>query len=102
MQNKLWLFCGGAERALRVLTYVFRQLDRWFGSRLCVYGWACYFGSGVCVEAGTWTNVCVRCGAGNPSRQLQKAGIVKWRSFHCPQCGAKNYFTPDEAYQFLA
>ena len=100
-QKKLWLFCGGSERALRGLTYALRRLDRWFGSRLCIYGWACYFGSGIRVEAGTWTNVCVRCGAGHPSHQLQKAGMGKQRSFQCPQCGAKNYFTPDEAYQFL-
>ena len=101
IQKKLWLFCGGSERALRALTYAFRQLDRRFGSRLCVYGWACYFGSGIRVETGAWTNVCVRCGAGHPSRELQKAGMVKHRSFHCPRCGAKNYFTPDEAYRFL-
>jgi SAM-dependent methyltransferase len=102
IQKKLWLFCGGSERVLRLLTYAFRRLDRWFGSRLCVYGWACYFGSGIRVEPGTWTNVCVRCGAGHPSRQLQKTGMVSQRSFRCPQCGARNYFTPDEAYQFLA
>ena len=101
IQKKLWFFCGGSERALGVLTYAFRRLDRWFGSRLSVYGWACYFGSGIRIEGGTWTNVCVRCGAGHPSSQLQNAGVVKQCSFHCPQCGAKNYFTPDEAYQFL-
>ena len=102
IQKKQWLFCGGSERALRVLTYAFRRLDRWFGSRLSIYGWALYFGSGIDVEADTWTNVCVRCGAGHPSRQLQKAGGVKQRSYRCPRCGAKNYFTPDEEYQFLA
>jgi SAM-dependent methyltransferase len=101
IQKKLLLFCGGSERALSVLTYAFRRLDRWFGSRLSVYGWACYFGSGIQVEEGVWTNVCVRCGCGHPSRQLEEAGIVKQHSFRCPQCGAKNYFTPDEAYRFL-
>jgi len=101
IQKKLWLFGRGSERVLRVLTYAFRRLDRWFGSRLCVYGWACYFGSGISVEAGTWTNVCVRCGAGHPSHQLQKPGMMKQRSFQCPGCGAKNYLTPDEAYRFL-
>lgn len=102
IQKKLWLFGGGSERVLRVLTYVFRRLDRWFGSRLCVYGWACYFGSGIGVEPVTWTNVCVRCGAGHPSGQLELEGRVERGAFHCPQCGAKNYFTRDEAYGFLA
>jgi SAM-dependent methyltransferase len=102
IQKKLCLFCGGSETALRLLTYAFRRLDRWFGSRLCVYGWACYFGSGIRVESDTWTNVCVRCGAGYPSRQLRETGLVRHRSFHCPQCGAKNYFTPDESYQIFA
>ncbi len=104
IQKKLWLFCGGSERLLRVLTYTFRQMDRWFGTRLCVYGWACYFGSGseIRIEAGPWTNVCVRCGAGQPSIQLLEAGMVKHRSFQCPQCKTKNYFTSDEAYRFLS
>lgn len=72
-QKKLWLFCGGSERPLRGVTYALRRLDRWFGSRLCIYGWAC-----------SWTNVCVRCGAGHPSHQLQKADMGKRRSFQCP------------------
>lgn len=37
-QKKLWLFCGGSERPLRGLTYALRRLDRWSGSRLCIYG----------------------------------------------------------------
>jgi SAM-dependent methyltransferase/DNA-directed RNA polymerase subunit RPC12/RpoP len=101
IQKKLWLFCGGSERLLRMLTYAFRRLDRWFGTRLCIYGWACYFGSGISVETETWTNVCIRCGAGHPSHRLRKTALAKKRSFECPQCGAKNYFTPDEEYQFL-
>lgn len=82
-QKKLWLFCGGSERPLRGLTYALRRLDRWFGSRLCIYAGAC-----------SWTNVCVRCGPGHPSRQLQKADMGKRRSFQCPQCGRKTTSRP--------
>lgn len=101
IQKKLWLFGGGSERILRLVTYAFRRLDGWFGTRLCIYGWACYFGSGICVDGGTWTNACVRCGAGHPSGKLREMGLVKGLVFQCPQCGAKNYFTPGEKYQFL-
>jgi SAM-dependent methyltransferase len=101
IQKKLWLFFCGSETVLRGLTYIFRQFDRWFGTRLSIYGWALYFGTGIRVEADPWTNVCIRCGAGHPSAWLKNSGAVQNRSFRCPQCGAKNYFTADEEYKSL-
>jgi len=100
-QKLLWLFGGGSERVLRVLTYAFRLLDRMLRTRTCVYGWAFYFGSGLQIETATWTNVCVRCGSAHPSARLRKEGFVAGRAFRCPQCGARNYFTRDEKYTFL-
>ena len=100
-QKLMLLFGHGSERLLRVLTYAFRRLDRWLRTRTCVYGWACYFGSGLKIETGTWTNVCVRCGSAHSSQWLRQEGRVKGRTFRCPQCGAKNYFTDDEDYGFL-
>ncbi len=94
-QKLMLLFGNGSERLLRFLTYAFRRLDRIFHTRTSVYGWACYFGSGVKVDTTTWTNVCVRCGSAHPSEQLRKG------AFRCPQCGARNYFTDDRDYGFL-
>ncbi|HEY1239675.1 MAG TPA: class I SAM-dependent methyltransferase [Bryobacteraceae bacterium] len=100
-QKLLWLFGGGSERVLRSLTYTFRLLDRFLQTRTCVYGWAFYFGSGLQVETATWTNVCVRCGSAHPSSRLRKEGFVAGNVVRCPQCGTKNYFTPDEKFTFL-
>ena len=100
-QKLLLLFGNGSERLLRLLTYAFRRIDRLFRTRTCVYGWACYFGSGLKIEHGTWTNVCVRCGSAHSSERLCQEGCVQRRAFLCPQCGAKNYFTEDRDYSFL-
>lgn len=100
-QKLLLLFGNGSEAVLRVLTYVFRRSDWMFHTRSCVYGWACYFGLGLAIETGTWTNVCVRCGSAHPSEWLRKGGRVTGRRFRCPECGTGNYFTDDEEYGFL-
>jgi SAM-dependent methyltransferase len=100
-QRLLLLFGGGSEALLRVLTYVFRVVDRIFRTRNCVYGWAFYFGTGLRVDLRTWTNVCVRCGSAHPSELLRKRELVKRRAYRCPQCGARNFFTEDEGYGFL-
>ena len=100
-QKLLLLFGNGSERLLRLLTYTFRWIDRVFRTRSCVYGWACYFGSGLKIETGTWTNVCVRCGSAHASERLRKEGRVRRRAFLCPRCGTKNYFTEDRDYGFL-
>jgi SAM-dependent methyltransferase len=100
-QRLLVLFGNGSERFLRLLTYAFRRMDRVFQSRTCVYGWACYFGPGLKIETGTWTNVCVRCGSAHASERLLQEGFVRRHAFLCPQCGARNYFTDDAEYGFL-
>ena len=99
--KRLLLFGGGNETVLRILIYGFRLLDRMFHTRTCVYGWAFYFGTGYTMETETWTNVCVRCGSAHSAAWLLEEKMVKSRRFRCPQCGAKNYFTRDEAYVFL-
>ena len=101
-QKLLLLFGNGSEVVIRWLTYLFRLMDRVFHTRTCVYGWACYFGSGIEVERGTWTNVCVRCGSAHRSEQLRKESRVKRRAYLCPQCGTRNYFTDDGRYAFLS
>jgi len=100
-QRLLLLFGNGAEPLLRVLTYGFRLVDRILRTRTCVYGWALYFGRGLEIETETWTNVCVRCGSAHASDWLRQKQLVSGRAYRCPRCGAKNYFTPDQAYGFL-
>lgn len=101
-QRKLWLFARGDERFIVFINWLIRVVDRWFGTRLSVYGWAFYFGeiTGPLVD-GEWRNACARCGAGHPSDQLEAAGAVRrsWfgiRMYKCPACGARNAFVRDE------
>lgn len=98
--GKLLLFGNGSEAVLRALTYGFRRLDKWLGTRASIYGWAFWFGEGISPETDTWTNVCVRCGAGHPEANLVRAGRVTRRRwlpsyYRCLQCGVRNYFTAD-------
>ena len=88
--RRLWLLGGGFEPSVRWATWTFRQLDRLYGTRLSVYGWAFYFGRVHNVDTTPWPNVCIRCGAGHPSRVLSRAR----RAYACPQCGVRNMFTP--------
>ena len=92
-QLKLWLFAGGSETFVRGFGYRLRRLDAWLGTRLAIYGWALYFGRGLEVEPGAWSNVCVRCGAGRPAKTI----LPKSGRYRCPACGAPNRFTPDRA-----
>lgn len=102
--RRIYLLGGGSERVLRMGTFLLRKIDRWFGTRTSVYGWACWFGPPVeNFDAHTWTNVCVRCGSGHISELLRKDGHVHrgalgLRWFRCPDCGTKNYFTDDSEY----
>ena len=99
--RKLWLFANGDLRFIACLTYMLRLVDRWFGTRSSVYGWAFYFGEireEIATEA--WTNVCVKCGTGQSSACLTVNGEVR-RAFlgihyyHCTVCGTWNLFTED-------
>lgn len=95
--RKMWLVGGGTEASLRLATWLLRRLDRAFGTRWSVYGWALFFCNRACETlAQTRANVCVRCGAGHDADWLTETGRVRrsWLPFYlCPACGAKNYFT---------
>lgn len=89
------------EAPLAVLTAALRFLDRHFGSKTSIYGWAMYFGNvPEPVDPRPWTNVCVRCGQAHPSDWLAEVGAIrrKWLfpSYLCPGCGASNFYTRDE------
>jgi SAM-dependent methyltransferase len=104
--RKLLLFANGRESVIRALVYGLRTVDRWFGWRTCVYGWAYYFGDLDGVETNTWSNVCVGCGSASPSAYLEIAGRVRRRSFlpwlfTCPVCETSNYFTDDADFRNL-
>lgn len=90
------------ESVLALLTRFLRGCDQRWGTRWSVYGWALYLGQvGERIDTQPWTNVCIRCGAGHESAWLLAAGRVStgWLpSYWCPQCGARNYFTRDEAF----
>ena len=105
--RKLLLLGAGSERALLVIDFLFRFVDRLFKTRTSLYGWAIYFGKiDESLSSNTWTNVCVRCGAGHPSNWLQASGLVfkkrtPLRWYTCPSCGVRNIFTSDSEYLHL-
>jgi SAM-dependent methyltransferase len=100
-QRKLWLAGGGFEFTLQAATYGFRLLDRIFGTRLSIYGWAFYFGGLPFAVEEPWTNVCVRCGAGAGSVWLEGSGAVQKfvlvPYYRCSACDAVNLFTRDSS-----
>lgn len=99
--RKLLLLGGGHPWTLLAYTCMSRWLDRAFGLRTSVYGWAFYFGTlGQEIDTSTWVNVCIRCGSGAPAHKLLATGRVRktWiglRLFDCPDCGTENTFSPD-------
>jgi SAM-dependent methyltransferase len=104
--KRIALFLRGSERYLAALNYVFRLLDRAFGTRLSLYGWYSFFGySQAPLPLDAWTNVCVRCGAAHPEATLMPRVQRRFRIFSvysCPTCGAMNLLTPDRwAARFL-
>lgn len=105
--RRLLLFGGGTQASLLLITYVLRLVDRLFGSRYSVYGWAFYFGAvDVQVDRTTWTNVCVRCGAAHPSSWLLRERMVRTNllilpTYRCPGCRALNLFTDDSSFAHL-
>ena len=98
---KLLLFGAGSETFVRLLTLLFRALDRRFGWRLSVYGWACHFGARVEVDAAAHGNVCVRCGSAASEAWILSncdtriSPLLRLRAYHCRHCGAWNYLTAD-------
>jgi hypothetical protein len=99
--RKKLLIGGGTEWSLRWLTYTFRLLDRLLGTQASIYGWAFYFGAlHETIDSQTWTNVCIRCGAGHSAASLVcKDRVIRSMfllpSYDCPNCGARNLFTGD-------
>ena len=98
--RKKLLIGGGTEGSLRLLTYAFRLFDRLLGTQTSIYGWAFYFGAvQETIDSQTWTNVCIRCGAGHSAASLVSNDRVMRRlllpSYDCPNCGARNLFTGD-------
>lgn len=92
--RRMWLIGNGNSRCIAILTYALRRIDRIFGTRLSVYGWALYFGNIPSpVEPREWTNVCVDCGVGSPATHYEDRGFFP--SYRCEQCGAWNLFTKD-------
>jgi len=94
--RKIALFAFGNERFLAVLLWLLRRMDRAFGTRLAIYGWAFYFGSAEPPkELDLLSNVCVRCGAAHSADYL-RAQATGWRkvlgneSYRCPACGGFN------------
>lgn len=101
--RRLLLIGGGTEISLLLFNYFFRLLDRTFGSRMSVYGWAFYFGNiEATIDRNAWTNVCIRCGAGHPSDWLiHECKVVRYwliSVYWCPNCGTMNLFTKDNHF----
>lgn len=102
--RRLLLAGGGTELSLRLYNYFALLSDRFFGTRLSVYGWALYFGTfAVPIETEIWTNVCIRCGAAASSNWLREAGAVRRRFllhiYSCPRCRTVNVFSEDRHFQ---
>ncbi len=96
---RLWLLGGGTPASVLLLHYACRLLDRYLGTRFCVYGWALYFGKiDEPLARRAWTNVCIRCGSGHPSEGLQLNKALWLQSYRCPNCGKRNLFTDDRNY----
>ena len=97
--RRLWLVGGGYPWTLCFYVWLSRRLDGWLGTRIGIYGWAFYFGGIVeTVDTRTLVNVCVRCGAGHPSRNLEvqrRLGVKVWR---CPACLTVNPFTHERCH----
>jgi SAM-dependent methyltransferase len=105
--RKMVVLGGGREGLLLWWSVASRLSDRWFRTRLSLYGWAVYFGTlHEEVDGQPWSNVCVRCGSGSAAGWLEALGLVKrnrwWiRGYVCPQCGAWNVFTRDTGFDHL-
>jgi len=95
-QRRLLLLGGGYEWTLQLGAYLLRWVDSVMGSRLSVYGWAYYFGTGAVLDLAAASNVCVRCGSGHGSDWLIADARVRrlavWRYYRCPGCATVNLF----------
>jgi SAM-dependent methyltransferase len=93
-------FSGIPEAALAVTTAIMRLVDRFFGTRLTVYGWAFYFGrvQEAVITTPLW-NVCVRCGNSRTlaeiAADLRREPNQNFLPYVCPKCGASNFAVRD-------
>jgi SAM-dependent methyltransferase len=96
--RRMWLLLNGNETAVALLGYAARILDRVFGTRLSVYGWAFLYGRSGPAGQTAWTNVCVRCGSAQPDDALNPRTVI-WpvKGYDCPRCGTWNFFTRSQA-----
>jgi len=93
-------FAGFSQPILGLLTGCTRLIDRWFGTRTSVYGWAFYLGHiEEPVTAGNWPNVCIRCGQARPAGEAARAAQTRrlLRLYRCEGCGTRNFLFPDPA-----
>ena len=101
LPRRLLLLGSGYEWSLFLYAWLSRRLDRLVNTHTSIYGWGFYFGNVVeAIDIETWVNVCIRCGAGSPSGNLIKQGLVRssflaLRIYRCPHCGATNPFADD-------
>ena len=73
------------EWLLRAMIPALATLDRFFRTRLLIYGWALYFGQiAEPLPTEPAHNVCIRCGHAHSPESLQR------RAYTCPHCGALN------------
>jgi SAM-dependent methyltransferase len=97
--RRMWILLNGRHEFVVFLSWAVRVLDRLFGTRLSVYGWALLFGhvDGK-VDEMAWSNVCVRCGSAQPDDALEPRTVL-WpiRMYRCPVCRSRNFHTRDQA-----
>jgi SAM-dependent methyltransferase len=90
-RRRMWLFGNGSYTVVAMLGYLARLLDRGFGTRFSIYGWAVSFGQ-IRIDSKAWSNVCVQCGGAHPCEELHPRWL---RRYDCPECGSWNLYTPD-------
>ncbi len=71
MALRMALAAYGSERVLMLVSVAARKLDKVWGTRLSVYGWAYYFGPYSPKSLAAMTNVCIRCGSGHSANELR-------------------------------
>lgn len=94
LPRRLWLLGGGGEWSLFLYVWLSRRIDRWFGTRTGIYGWAFTFGAAPAPrDPEGWPNVCLRCGSGCAVNELSPSRTFPGMdTYRCPHCGAQNPF----------
>lgn len=96
--RRLWLLGNGSEWSLAFYVWFSRFIDRMFGFRSSVYGWAMYFGNiAGPIDSSIRSNVCIRCGSGVSTSVLYQLDCIRSNSvgirfYRCPGCATVNPF----------